>query len=101
MDGMINFGIKAMMMIIGILIGLIVVIGVAVAVWPTLIAQVVSLSSLGNFSFASLFSSSGFVPLLLSVVLLLIVLVLIIGGIVMASKHVGGGSSGGSRKGKR
>ena len=83
MDKMLNVAIAGMLATIGLMIGLIVVTGIVTPLFPQMITAVVGLSTLGNFTFSSLFGATGFVPILLSVFVLLLVIGLPIGAVVL------------------
>jgi len=56
--------------LISMFIGVSIAVQVITTVFPDLIAELVSLASLGNFSFATFFSTGGIVLLILSAVIL-------------------------------
>jgi hypothetical protein len=78
MDKMIKMTIAGILAIVGILIAFVVLPPVIVALFPTAVAGIVTLSTLGNFTFASLFTATGMFPLMLSLVIFLLVLAVII-----------------------
>jgi hypothetical protein len=49
-----------------------------IALFPTAVTGIVSLSTLGNFTFATLFAAGGMFPLLLSLILFLLILAIIV-----------------------
>jgi len=87
MDKMLNYAIAAVLAVIGIMVGLSIIIPVIVALFPSIITNIVSLSTLGNFTLASLFAVTGFMPILLSLFVFLLVLALPIAGIVLAISY--------------
>ena len=78
MDKMIKMTIAGILAIVGILIAFVVLPPVMVALFPTAITGIVSLSTLGNFTFATLFAAGGMFPLLLSLILFLLILAVIV-----------------------
>ena len=97
MDKMIKMTIAGILAIVGILIAFVVLPPVMVALFPTAVAGIVSLNTLGNFTFASLFAAGGMFPLLLSLILFLLILAVI----VVAVMYVVGLMSTSKGKGKR
>ena len=98
MDKMIKMTIAGILAIVGILIAFVVLPPVMVALFPTAVAGIVSLNTLGNFTFASLFAVGGMVPLLLSLILFLLILSVIVVAVMYV---VGLMSSSKGGKGKR
>ena len=60
--------------LIGVLIGITVLVNVVIVLFPLLVAQFVSLGTLGNFTFSALFASAGLVSIILSAIILFAVL---------------------------
>jgi len=60
--------------LITILITVSILVNVVINIFPTLISDLVSLGSLGNFTFASFFESAGLMSLIISAVILITVL---------------------------
>lgn len=78
MDKMIKMTIAGILAIVGILIAFVVLPPVITSLFPTAISGVTGLSTLGNFTFASLFSATGMFPLLLSLIMFLLMLAIIV-----------------------
>jgi len=89
MSKMMNMTIAGIMVIVGLLISFVVLPPVIIALFPTAIAGIVTLSALGNFTFASLFAVNGLFPLLLSVAMFLLMFAVVIVGVTYVVSMVG------------
>lgn len=82
MEKMMKLTIAGILAVIGILIGFVVLPPVIVALFPIAVAGIVQLATLGNFTFATLFTATGLFPLLLSTGIFLVMLSIVIVAIV-------------------
>lgn len=64
-------------MLISILVGAIVLTNLVTNLFPTLIANIVTLGSLGNFTFSTLFADDGLGEIIASVVVLVAILAIL------------------------
>ena len=64
-------------LLISILVGIIIITNLVTNLFPTIISNLVSLGSLGNFTFATLFADDGMVEVVVSAIVLIAVLAII------------------------
>jgi len=88
----VNQGIAILMALIGMFVAIVLISTTAVALFPMMISSITGLGTLGNFTFAPMFASTGLVSIILSTVLLLAILGILVGGIYIATKYMKGGS---------
>lgn len=81
MTKMMSMVIAGIMVVVGLLISFVVLPPVIIALFPTAIAGIVTLSTLPNFTFAALFTSAGLFPLMLSVAMFLLMFSVVIVGV--------------------
>lgn len=92
MDKLMQIGLVLAIGFVFVLVGIYLVSTVSVAIFPLAVTQLVALSGLGNFTFASLFATGSVMVLLLSLIVLLAFLGVIVGAVFIGMRYIKGDS---------